>query len=102
MGWEHFAQVTAHLAGDKDGAKVDFKGLMEQPIELQTGTNFKASKETELQASAKFGSAIEVHNIVSHKLNNNLTAKIHQHFFSNRVGTDKAPVDVGFEFSYKL
>lgn len=75
---------------------------MDHPIECATGCNFKASKETEFQASAKFGSSMEAHHAVSHKINSNLTAKMHQHFFASRVGTDKAPVDVGFEFSYKL
>jgi len=75
---------------------------MEHPIDVQFGHNYKASKDTELQTSAKFNSNLEVHNSVAHKINSNLTAKLHQHFFSNRIGGDKAPVDVGFEFSYKL
>jgi len=45
---------------------------------------------------------LEFHMATTHKIDSHWTAKFHNHFFSNRVGTAEAPVDVGMEFSYKL
>lgn len=94
--------TAADIAKKDDDKKVDYAGLMAQPIDLQFGHNYKASKDVDMQCSWKVNSDIEMHNNVSYKINKNLTAKVHQHFFSNRVGTEKAPMDVGFEFNYKL
>jgi len=80
----------------------EYKGFLNMPIDVQMGHNFKASDSTDFQASVKYGSNLEVHNSVSHKLNSHLTAKMHQHFFSKNINSDNAAVDVGFELSYKL
>jgi len=89
---------------EKEGttATTDYSGFLGMPVDVQMGHNFKASDATDFQASVKYGGHLEVHNSVAHKLNDNLTAKMHQHFFSKNIGSEAAPVDVGFEFSYKL
>lgn len=80
----------------------EYKGFMNMPVDLQLGHNYKCSDATTFQASVKYGADLEVHNVVSHKLNSNVTAKMHQHFFSKNINTDSNAVDVGFELSYKL
>lgn len=101
-GIEHLAQLTVNMPTEKDGAKVDYKGFMEQPVDLQMGCNWKVSDATNVEGSVTWNKDMVYHSNVSHKVDKNLTAKFHQHFFSNRIGGDKAPVDCGFEFSYKL
>lgn len=101
-GIEHLAQMTLNLAGEKDGAAVDYKGFMDQPVDMQMGMNWKVSNDTNVEGSVKMNKDMEYHSNISHKIDSHLTAKFHQHFFSNRVGGEKAPVDCGFEFSYKL
>jgi hypothetical protein len=107
LGWEHLAQITVNLAGekkDKDGkvSVVDYAGFMGQAVDFQMGHNWKASDKTDLNCSVKFNKDVEFHMASTHKIDAHWTAKFHNHFFSNRVGSDKAPVDVGMEFSYKL
>lgn len=90
------------VEGNGQSETKDYQGFLNMPVDVQVGHNFKASDATDFQASVKYGSSLEVHNAVSHKLNDNLTAKMHQHFFSKNINTEDSAVDVGFEFSYKL
>lgn len=97
-GWEHFMQVTAHM---KNEAK-EYAGFWGQPVDVHVGHNYKVSAATDLQCSYKVNADVEGHHNVSHKINENLTAKMHQHFNSKNLNTEGGAVDVGLELSYKL
>lgn len=106
-GIEHLAQLTVNLPMENKGETKNYEGFLGQPIDVQMGVNWKASEATTVAANVKVNENLEYHSDVSHVINSNLTAKLHQHFFYSRLNvkegeTAKPPVDVGFEFSYKL
>lgn len=85
----------------KNEAK-EYAGLFGQPVDVHVGHNYKVSADTDLQCSYKMNADVEGHHNVSHKINENLTAKMHQHFFSKNLNKEGGAVDVGLELSYKL
>lgn len=93
--WKHLYQAVYHSDGSE--------GFMKQPVTFQMGHNFKASDDTDLQASVTYGNNLTVHNVVNHKFNKNVSARMHQHFFSENINVEgKNAVDVGVELTYNV
>jgi len=91
--WKHLAQAVYHSDNSE--------GFNKWPVTFQMGHNFKASDDTDLQASVTYGNHLTVHNAVLHKFNKNLSARMHQHFFSEKINTEGA-VQVGVELTYNV
>ena len=105
LGWKHNFMMSGMLPYvTKDGDKEEihtFSGFMGAPVVFEHSQMFKKA-DTKFECSAKAGAQIEIHTVISHDLSDNMELKHHQHFYGERVGSDKPMVDVGFELNYKL
>jgi len=101
-GWEHLGQVTFHMPNKTETESKEYSGLFGFPVDVEVGHNYKMSSATDMQCSYKMSGDVVGHHNVSHKLNDNVTVKMHQHFFSKNLNKEGGPVECGLELSYKL